>query len=124
MPKRASSPSALDLLKQGEWSVDQVSLLLDVESFFVERWCKLRLIQGARWRDGRWTMPGAGLFFFLQANLEPHYSPETVARMLDQEPSTVRSWLKHGRLKRVKLGAAKSAPVLIAESELRRFLDA
>lgn len=115
-------PSAADLLRSGVWSAEQVAVLLDAAVSLVEGWCKLRMLPGAVWRDGRWQIPGPALFFFCGGAFERHYSPETAAALLDVEVSTVRSWIKHGRLPVEKLGTAKSAPVRIRESDLRRFV--
>lgn len=116
-------PAAQDLLRSGVWSVAQVAVTLDTPECLVERWCRLRMIPGAFWREGRWHIPGPGLFFFCAGKIEPRYSPETTAALLDMERSTVRSWIKHGRLKKAKWGLAKAAAVRVTESELRRFLD-
>ena len=118
-----SEPTAADLLRAGSWSVEQVAVLMDADVSVVVRWCQMRMIPGAVWRDGRWHIPGAGLFFFCGGSFERRYSPRTAAALLDVEPSTVRSWIKYGRLPVKKLGTAKSAPVLIKESDLRRFVD-
>lgn len=55
--------------------------------------------------------------------IEQHYSPRSVAKLLDLSYETVRNWIKLGRLRVIKTGVAKSSPVLITASELRRFLD-
>lgn len=117
------APTAQDLLRSGVWSVDQVAVLLDTPACIVERWCRLKMIPGVQWRDGRWHIPGPGLFFFCKGQIEPRYSAETAAAMLCIEESTVRSWLKHGRLRKAKWGVAKAAAVRITESELKRFLN-
>ena len=116
-----AQPSAADLLRAGVWSAEQVAVMMDAPVTMVEGWCKLRLLPGAVHRDGRWQIPGPALFFFCGGSFERHYSPETAAALLDVETSTVRSWIKHGRLPVEKLGTAKSAPVRIKESDLRRF---
>lgn len=127
MPKRPSEPTASELLKQGLWTPEQVALLLDTPLCIVLRWCAVGLMPGAREKRGEWAIPGRSLFLFCNRRIEPHYSPETVAALLDKSVETVRGWLKESedgqpRIKRVKLGVAKSASVLIPESELRRWL--
>lgn len=117
-------PSAAELLRAGVWSVPQVALMLDTPESVVARWCALRLIPGATHKGGEWRIPGPGLSFFQKGAIEPMYSPETVAALLDQSPATVRNWLKAGRMRKVKLGTARGSPVRIKESELRRFIAA
>jgi excisionase family DNA binding protein len=69
------------------------------------------------------AIPGRSLFLFCGRKVEPHYSPETAAALLDKSPETVRGWIKDRRIRKVKVGCAKSASVLIPESELRRLLQ-
>lgn len=123
-PRRTekAQPNAADLLRSGVWSAEQVALLMDTPVGMVEGWCKLRMLPGSAWNDGRWHIPGPALFFFCGGSFERHYSPETAAALLDVEVSTVRSWIKHGRMPVEKLGVAKSAPVRIKDSILRRFV--
>lgn len=128
MPKRPPEPTASELLKQGVWTPEEVALLLDTPLCLVLRWCAIGLLPGAREKRGEWAIPGRSLFLFCGRRIEPHYSPETVAALLDKSVETVRGWLKESedgkpRIKRVKLGLAKSASVLIPESELRRWLQ-
>jgi excisionase family DNA binding protein len=121
--KGGSVPSAADLLRGGVWTCEQAGMLLDASAAQVAAWCKLGLLPGASWKAGRWAIPGAALFFFCEGRIERRLSPETVAALLDVEVSTVRSWIKHGRLPVRKLGSAKGSPVRIKESDLRRFVD-
>ncbi len=115
--------TAADLLRSGVWTVPQVAVLLDTPECLVERWCCLKMIPGVRLRASAWEIPGPGLFFFCSGRLEPHYSPATAGALLDQSEDTIRGWIKHKRLKVVKLGSKKSSPVRIAESELKKFLS-
>ena len=121
--KGGSVPSAAELLRGGVWTCEQVAMLLDASASQAAAWCKLGLLPGARWKAGQWQIPGASLFFFCEGRVERRLSPETVAALLDVEVSTVRSWIKHGRLPVQKLGIAKGSPVRIKESDLRRFVD-
>jgi excisionase family DNA binding protein len=121
--KGGSVPSAAELLRGGVWTCEQAGMLLDASAAQVAAWCKLGLLPGALWKAGRWAIPGAALFFFCEGRVERRLSPETVAALLDVEVSTVRSWIKHGRLPVQKLGIAKGSPVRIKESDLRRFVD-
>jgi excisionase family DNA binding protein len=120
--KGGSVPDAASLLRGGVWSCEQVGTLLDAAPVQVAAWCKLGLLPGASWKAGRWAIPGAALFFFCEGRIERRLSPETVAALLDVEVSTVRSWIKYGRLPVWKLGPAKGSPVRIKESDVRRFL--
>lgn len=117
-----SQPDAAELLRSGTWTAEQVSVLMDAEVSLVEGWCRLRMLPGAVWREGRWHIPGSALFFFCGGAFERRYSPESAAVLLDVEVSTLRSWVKNGRLPVEKLGTAKSSPVRIKESDLRRFV--
>lgn len=104
-------------------------MLLDTPLSIVRRWCAVGLLPGARQKRGEWAIPGRSLFLFCERRIEPHYSPETIAALLDKSEKTVRRWLQESeggqpRIKRLKLGVAKSASVLIPESELRRWLNA
>lgn len=128
MSKRPSDPTASEILKQGVWTPAEVALLLDTPLSIVRRWCAVGLMPGAREKRGEWAIPGRSLFLFCGRKIEPHYSPETVAALLDKSVETVRGWLKESedgqpRIKRVKVGCAKSGSVLIPESELRRWLQ-
>ena len=122
MPKRSPTPDATDALAKGVWTAAEVSTLLDVPVVLVERWCRVRLLPASQ-RAGEWQIPGRALFLFCSRRIEPHYKPETIAALLDRSVDTVRDWLKQGRFKTIKLGTAKSATVLVAESELRRWLE-
>lgn len=121
MPKTDAAAA----LARDAWSVAEVAAWLDVPAVLVTRWCEAGHVVGAR-RDAAsaWVLPGRGLFLFLGRKVEAHYSVETVAVMLDAQPETVRGWLKARRLRAVKLGGARQAPVRIAESELARWLKA
>jgi hypothetical protein len=121
MPKRETTPNAVDALSKGVWTAAEVATLLDVPLVLVERWCRLQILP-ARWRGDQWWIEGRALFLFCHRRIEPHYKPETIAGLLDRSVETVYSWIKSGRLKTIKLGAAKSATVLVAESELRRWM--
>ena len=123
MPKRPPEPTASELLKQGVWTPEEVALLLDTPLCLVLRWCAIGLLPGAREKRGEWAIPGRSLFLLCHRRMEPHYSPETVAAMLDKSVETVRGWIKEQRLRKVKVGCAKSGSVLIPESELRRLLQ-
>ena len=46
-----------------------------------------------------------------------------VAKRLKLSYITIWRWTREGRLKTVKLGQGKKAPVRIPESELKRFLE-
>ena len=98
-------------------------MLLDTPLCLVLRWCAIGLLPGAREKRGEWAIPGRSLFLLCHRRMEPHYSPETVAAMLDKSVETVRGWIKEQRLRKVKVGCAKSGSVLIPESELRRLLQ-
>lgn len=107
------------------FSVPEVCALLDVPEWAVDRWCRAGLLPGAKHRKGSgWIIPGRALSFFCGRSIEPLYSPETVAGILDVSVETVREYLAAGRLEKVKLGSAKSAPVRIRESTLRRWMAA
>ena len=121
MSTSVNTPNAADALKQGTWSAAEVSRLLDVPQVLVERWCRVGLLAASR-QGGGWVISGRALFFFCLRKVEPHYKPETVAALLDRSIETVRGWIKAGRLQTLKLGTAKSATVLVSESELRRWL--
>ena len=116
-------PDAGTLLREGLWCPEEVAVLLDVPAVIVVRWCQVGLIPRALCRDGVWQMPGAGLFLFCQRRLEPHYSVETVAALLDKEPETVRKWIKLGRLRVRKFGASRQASVRVPESELIKLME-
>lgn len=122
MPKRSPTAEAADALTQGVWTAAEVAVLLDVPEMLVDRWCRVRLLPASQ-RGGEWQIPGRALFLFCRRRIEPHYKPETIAALLDRSVATVRDWLKQGRLKSIKLGTARSATVLVAESELRRWLE-
>ena len=51
--------------------------------------------------------------------VEKMYSPEKVAEILEVSPNTVRSWLRDGELKGVKVGRGRLWR--ISEPELNRF---
>jgi len=112
-----------DLLRRGTWSAAEVAALLDTPRAIVDRWCAVGLLPGAELLRGEWQISGRSLFLFCGRRIEPHYSPETVAGLLDKTADTVRDWIKSGRMRKVKIGTAKSASVLIPESELRRWLS-
>lgn len=112
------------VLRARDWSVDEVATLLDTPPALVTRWCVAGLLPGARRCGDAWAIPGRGLFVFCQRRVEAHYSPETAAALLDRSVATIRDWIKDRRLKVIKTGTAKSAGVLIPESELRRWLAA
>lgn len=97
---------------------------LDVPVWSVQRWCEAGLVPGARHGAAGWRLPRRGLLFFCGRTVEPMYSPESVAAILELSVETVRGYLSAGRLRSVKLGAARCAPVRVAESELRRFARA
>ena len=124
MSKQAQAPAMSELLKSGVWSAEEVAALLDTPLSIVLRWCRVGLLVGARQSRGQWAIPGRSLFLFCGRRIEPHYSPETVAALLDKSVDTVRTWIKAGRLQRVKVGCSKSGSVLISETELRRWLGA
>lgn len=117
-------PAAADALKQGTWTVEEVAAMLDTPPAIVARWCSLQILDAKKGRHAPWLIPGRSLFLFCQRRLEPHYRPATAARMLDVEECTVRDWITQGRLKRLKLGTARKATVLIPESEVLKFLKA
>lgn len=53
--------------------------------------------------------------------MEPLLSVKQAAKVLGEiSPWTVYAWLSQGKLKRVKIGSR----TMIAESELRRFIEA
>ena len=124
-PRRTekAQPDAAELLRSGTWTAEQVALLLDVEVPIVIRWCQMRLIPGAVWHDGRWQIPGTGLFFFCAGSFDRRVSPKTAAALMDVPLNTMKSWIKHGRSPKGKLGVAQSSLVRIKESDLRRFAD-
>lgn len=117
------APDAASLLRGGVWTCEQVAAIVDSSAVQVGMWCRLGLLPGSKWKRDRWQIPGAALFFFCEGRVERMLSPETVAALLDVEASTVRGWIKQRRLPVHKLGGAKSSPVRIKESELRRFVD-
>ena len=121
MPKRSPTPDDADALAKGVWTAAEVATLLDVPQVLVERWCRVKLLPAA-FRGDQWWIEGRALFLFCRRRIEPHYKPETIAGLLDRSVNTVRDWLKSGRIKTVKLGPARSATVLVAESELRRWM--
>lgn len=121
MPKRSPTPDAADALIKGVWTAAEVSAWLDVPLVLVERWCRVKLLPAA-FRGDQWRIEGRALFLFCRRSIEPHYKPETIAGLLDRSVDTVRDWLKSGRMKTLKLGAARSSTVLVAESELRRWM--
>ncbi len=122
MPRRVTLPDAAEALKQGRWSAAEVASLLDVPLPLVRRWCEVGVVPAVH-ESGTWWLEGRALFVFCSRSVEPHYSPETVAGLLDRSLETVRGWIKRKRLKTVKLGAARNATVLVPESELRRWLQ-
>lgn len=122
MLKRSPTPDAADALAKGVWTAAEVATLLDVPEVLVDRWCRVKLLPAA-FRGGQWWIEGRALFLFCRRRIEPHYKPETIAALLDRSVETVRDWIKERRFKTIKLGTAKSATVLVAESELRRWLD-
>ncbi len=116
------APNALEMLKVGTWTAEQVASMTDTPLAMVVRWCTARLIHGARHMDGAWRIPGPGLVFFLGTKIEPMYSLRTAAALLDLSDDTIEEWIKSGRLKKVKLGRTRQAPVRILESELRKVV--
>jgi predicted site-specific integrase-resolvase len=106
------------------YTLEEVCLLLDAPAWAVERWCRAALIPGARHERGEWAIPDRGLSLFLRRAVEPLYTVEQVAGILALEVETVRGYIKARRLPVVKLGVAKSAPVRVCESELRRWIRA
>lgn len=123
MSNRSKEMMLQTMLMQGVWTPAEVSLMLDTPAAIVLRWCRVGLLPGARERLGVWEIPGRSLFLFCGRRLEPHYSLETVAALLDKSVETVRGWAKRGLLAKIKLGTGKSASVLVAESELRRWMS-
>jgi len=115
---------ALPEPKIESYSLAEVALLTDAPEWAVMRWCRSGLIPGASYKAGAWSLPARGLFLFLQRRIEPHYSVKSVAGILDLSEETVREYIKQKRLQVVKLGRAASAPVRVAESELRRWINA
>jgi excisionase family DNA binding protein len=120
---KESQASLTEILQRGSWSAVEVAALLDTPLSIVDRWCAVGLLPGADLVRGQWQISGRSLFLFCGRRIEPHYSPETVAALLDKTADTVRGWIKSGRMRKVKIGTAKSASVLIPESELRRWLS-
>ena len=51
---------------------------------------------------------------------DKYLNPETVAKMLDVSPTTVRAWLRNGALRGLKLGGGKLWR--IKESDVEEFL--
>ncbi len=51
---------------------------------------------------------------------DKYFNPETVAKMLDVSPTTIRAWLRSGTLKGMKLGGGKLWR--IKESDVEEFL--
>lgn len=120
-----SLPGAAEVLRQGVWSAAEVASLMDADLVFVERWCRAGLLPGATHRAATgWSIPGRALFLFLARRVEPHYSAETVAGLLDASVETVRGWIKAERLPVMKTGTAKSAMVRIPESALIAWMKA
>jgi len=124
MRKQAQfTQDAAAVLQKGRWAASEVAALLDVPEVIVTRWAQTGLIPGAAVANGRWMLPGRGLFFFLGRRVEAHYSVATVAAMLDRPAATVRDWIASGRLRVVKLGTARSAATLIPESSVLDLLQ-
>jgi excisionase family DNA binding protein len=123
MAKNDSQVTLTDLLRRGTWSAAEVAALLDTPRAIVDRWCAIGLMPGAEMVRGDWQISGRSLFLFCGRKIEPHYNIETVAGLLDKSADTVRRWTKSGRMRVVKIGTAKSASVMIPESELRRWLS-
>jgi len=117
-----AADDAAAVLRRGEWSAVEVAALLDVPLRLVVRWAQTGVVPGCRLRAGAWRLPGRGLFFFLGRRVECHYTPATVAALLDKPVGTVREWIKAGRLRVVKLGVARQAPTLVPESALVELL--
>lgn len=110
--------------KVSYYTVAEAAALMDAPTWTVERSVKAGLIPGALFvREAQeWRIPERGLSLFLQRRVEPMYSAEMVAGLLGVTEDTAREYLK--RMQTVKLGTAKSAPVRVPESELRRFINA
>ncbi len=53
---------------------------------------------------------------------EKYLNPETVAKMFDVSPTTVRAWLRSGAMKGMKLGGGKLWR--ISEGAVEEFLHA
>jgi hypothetical protein len=109
-------------LVERNWTVDEIAQLLDTPPRLVDRWCRVGLLS-AQQRQGVWIVSGRSLALFCGRKVEPFYSAETIAALLDNDEVTVRDWLKRGRLKKKKFGTARSAPVRVPESELVRWLN-
>ncbi len=118
------APSSLKIDGNAVFSVEEACALLDVPEWAVTRWCRAGLLPGACYKRNAWVIPGRALSFFCGRAVEPLYSPETIAGILDLEVETVRQYLADGRLPKIKLGTAKSAPVRVSESALRRWIAA
>jgi len=125
MSKRAfSTPTAAAVLQNGRWSAAEVATLLDVPVSLVERWAQTGLVPGCSVVAGQWMLPGRSLFLFLGRRIEPHYSVQTVATLLDRPVETVRGWLRLGRLSSVKLGLARQSACPVPESAVIKLLRA
>lgn len=128
MPRRPTTTTtttldAAELLRGQTWTALEVSRLLDVPLAMVERWARLGVVRGCCCRAGVWLLPGRGLFLFLSGRLEPHYRVKSAAALLDVSERTLEGWIKSGRLRVRKLGAAAASTVLVPESALLDLLS-
>ena len=121
MPKAPSTPA---LLATGSLSLTEVAELMSTPPEMVRRWCVVGLLPGARQTLTGWKIPSRALSFFCLRRLEPHYTVKTAAEWLGLSEPTIRSWVADGSLSVRKVGSARSASVLIPESELMRRVGA
>jgi excisionase family DNA binding protein len=121
MPKAPVTPA---LLATGSLSLAEVAELMSTPPEMVRRWCVVGLLPGARQTMEGWRIPARSLSFFCLRRLEPHYSIKTAAAYLGLSEPTLRSWVADGSLSVRKIGTARSASVLIPESELMRRVGA
>ena len=121
MPKPSATPA---LLATGSLSLAEVSEMMSTPPEMVRRWCVVGLLPGARQTMEGWRIPARSLSFFCLRRLEPHYSIKTAAAYLGLSEPTLRSWVADGSLSVRKIGTARSASVLIPESELMRRVGA
>lgn len=121
MPKPNPAPA---LLSTGSLSLAEVSEMMSTPPEMVRRWCVVGLLPGARQTLTGWRIPARSLSFFCLRKLEPHYTVKTAAEWLGLSEPTIRSWVADGSLSVRKIGTARSAAVLIPESELMRRVGA
>jgi excisionase family DNA binding protein len=121
MPKPSATPA---LLATGSLSLAEVAEMMSTPPEMVRRWCVVGLLPGARQTLTGWRIPARSLSFFCLRRLEPHYSIKTAAAYLGLSEPTLRSWVADGSLSVRKIGTARSASVLIPESELMRRVGA